>query len=165
MRSAALALTFAAGCGGGDGLPPLVLNEFMADNVDALEDDQGAFSDWIEIYNAGDEPLSLDGFYLSDDLGDPTMAALPGSLDIEARGWLVLFATAGAVDAERHVAFALEADGESIVLSWSPEPGTVETLDTVSFGPQEPDLSFARAVDGDGEWGPEPEPTPGAPNG
>jgi hypothetical protein len=57
----------AAGCG-------LVINEFMADNKTTLEDpcDPGQYADWIELYNASDEIVTLNGLYLTDDVNDPT---------------------------------------------------------------------------------------------
>src|SRR4030042_2224636 len=45
----------------------LVISEFMALNDSTLADENGAFSDWIEIHNPTDTPLSLDGWYLTDE--------------------------------------------------------------------------------------------------
>ncbi|MCP4456195.1 MAG: hypothetical protein GY809_32455 [Planctomycetes bacterium] len=52
----------------------LVINEFMASNTATLEDpdDAGQWPDWIELYNASDQPVTLNGLYLSDDVNKPT---------------------------------------------------------------------------------------------
>ena len=41
----------------------IVITEFMAANATGILDDSGTRSDWIEIYNAGTSPVTLDGFY------------------------------------------------------------------------------------------------------
>ncbi len=52
----------------------LVINEFMASNATTLEDpdEAGQWPDWIELYNASDEPVVLNDLYLSDDVNEPT---------------------------------------------------------------------------------------------
>ena len=64
------------------GLPGLVINEFMADNKTALEDlgNPGTHPDWIELYNGTDEPIVLNGMFLSDDVNDPTRWQIPLSI-------------------------------------------------------------------------------------
>jgi hypothetical protein len=51
-----------------------VINEFMASNTVTLEDpdDPGNWPDWIELYNASDQPVTLNGHYLTDDVNRPT---------------------------------------------------------------------------------------------
>ena len=44
----------------------LVLSEVMTDNTSAYPDEAGKFSDWLEIQNATDTPISLKGVGLSD---------------------------------------------------------------------------------------------------
>ncbi len=57
----------------------LVINEFMADNKTALEDpcDAGTHPDWIELYNGTDNPVVLNGMFLSDDANKPTRWRTP----------------------------------------------------------------------------------------
>ncbi|MCF7974104.1 MAG: hypothetical protein K9N55_09840 [Phycisphaerae bacterium] len=52
----------------------LVINELMADNKTTLEDpdESGNWPDWIELYNASDQPVTLNGLYLTDDVNDLT---------------------------------------------------------------------------------------------
>ena len=46
---------------------PLFISEFMAINDNVLADEDGEFSDWIEIYNGGNSTVSLQDWYLTDD--------------------------------------------------------------------------------------------------
>ncbi|MBN1362031.1 MAG: hypothetical protein JW993_15655 [Sedimentisphaerales bacterium] len=52
----------------------LVINEFMADNETTIEDpnEPGEYPDWIELYNASNETITLNGLYLTDRLDNPT---------------------------------------------------------------------------------------------
>ena len=50
------------------GLP--VINEFLASNSSGLVDDNGSTTDWIEIFNAGDQTINLAGYSLTDNPGD-----------------------------------------------------------------------------------------------
>lgn len=45
----------------------LVINEFSAANATILADEFGKYGDWIELYNAGNSPLNLYKYKLSDD--------------------------------------------------------------------------------------------------
>jgi hypothetical protein len=45
---------------------PLYLNELVTSNTTVNTDEDGDFEDWVEIFNAGTEPLSLAGHRLSD---------------------------------------------------------------------------------------------------
>ena len=43
-----------------------IISEFMAQNDAVLADEDGAYSDWIEIYNPGPGSTNLNGFYLTE---------------------------------------------------------------------------------------------------
>jgi len=57
-----------AGSGNGwaDTGSSLCINEFMASNSSTVADPQGKYEDWIEIYNKGDQSVSLMGMYPCD---------------------------------------------------------------------------------------------------
>ena len=57
----------------------LVINEFMADNETTVEDpdESGEYPDWIELYNGSEEPIALNGLFLTDDLDEPTKWQIP----------------------------------------------------------------------------------------
>ena len=56
----------------------VIISEFMASNKDTLLDGNGNPSDWIELYNAGDVPVNLAGWHLTDDVLDLTKWTFPG---------------------------------------------------------------------------------------
>ena len=51
----------------------IYINEFLASNSSINQDpDFNEYSDWLELFNAGEQDATLDGFYLTDDLDDST---------------------------------------------------------------------------------------------
>ena len=45
----------------------IIVTEFMEKNKALIRDEDGDFSDWIELYNAGNESVPLKGWRISDD--------------------------------------------------------------------------------------------------
>ena len=88
------AFTCAAGCFFGSTvvLGQLIISEAMSSNGDSLTDDLGRSSDWLEVYNAGDASVSLDGFYLTDDAETPTKWKFPKTV-LGAGEFLLVFAS------------------------------------------------------------------------
>ncbi len=149
-----LLLLLVTGCSPGG---PVVLNEFMASNVTGITDSTGATPDWIELFNTSGEPVSLDGWFLSDASGVPERAPLDG-LTVPANGFLLLNASGDTTRGGDHLGFRLNASGEDVVLSDS--EGLV---DVISYGLQTSDVAMARIPDGVGDWAEAP-PTPGESN-
>ncbi len=90
----------------------------MASNTTTLADEDGAFSDWIELFNPDSTAVNLAGWYLTDSATNKTKWQLP-SVTIPAGGYLVVFAS----DKNRrdpagrlHTNFSLNADGEYLAL-------------------------------------------------
>src|SRR5512145_2531436 len=54
-----------------------VISEFMASNTATIADDDGAFSDWVEIHNPDSTPVSLEGWYLTDTATNRTKWQFP----------------------------------------------------------------------------------------
>ncbi len=59
--------------------PGLVINELMAANTQTIQDpcEPGEYPDWIELYNASDRAIVLNGLYLTDDVNEPTKWQIP----------------------------------------------------------------------------------------
>ena len=102
-----------------DGGP--LITEFMAGNATTITDEDGAFSDWIEIHNPTDAPVSLDGWYLTDDADalaqwkfpDITLAAAG---DVGGGDYLVVFASGEDRDdpaSELHTNFKLSRNDDN----------------------------------------------------
>ncbi len=141
----------------------LFINEFMASNDACCADEYGEFDDWIELYNAGDDTVSLTGFYLSDDKSTPKKYQIPTTADLKIlpKGFIVLWADGQPEQGVTHLGFKLSSGGEDIVLT---EPDGFTTVDEYTYGPQETDVSMGRIPDGGAEWKKFTTPTPGASN-
>jgi Lamin Tail Domain len=58
----------------------LVINEFVANNINTYRDENNNFNDWIEIYNGTGNAIDIGGMYLSDDAtGNSKWQIPPGS--------------------------------------------------------------------------------------
>ena len=105
---------------------PLFISEFMADNVTGLEDEDGAPSDWIELYNAGAADVNLDGWYLTDNPAALAFWRFPAT-NLTAGSHLLVFASGKnrtTPGTPLHTSFSLDAHGEYLALI-SPDGKTV----------------------------------------
>jgi hypothetical protein len=141
----------------------VVINEFMADNQQALRDPQGEFDDWIELRNLSATEIDLGGKYLSDDPQNPRKWQFPAGTRIPANGYLLVWADEDGNAADGlHASFKLAVDGEQILLVDS-DANNNALLDSVTFGPQEADRSYGRSPNDPFQWT-SMSPTPGAAN-
>ena len=72
------------------GALPLI-NEFSASNAGIIDDDNGNSSDWIEIFNAGEDTVNLAGYSLTDDPTDTSKYVFPSTTLVGGQ-YLVVFA-------------------------------------------------------------------------
>ncbi len=49
----------------------VVINEVCPSNVSTIQNSNGTYSDWVELYNAGSSPVDLSGYGLTDDSSVP----------------------------------------------------------------------------------------------
>jgi len=74
-------------------LGQVYINEFLASNTSTnIDRDFGEFSDWIELYNAGDKPIDLGGYYLTNDPENLTKWRIPDATNIEPNGYKLFWA-------------------------------------------------------------------------
>ena len=100
----------------------LYINEFMSYNASFLVDEDGDYSDWIEIYNRGSEPLNLFGCGLSDDENYLNKWVFPNYV-LEPDSYLLVFASGKNKDnSEIHTNFKIKSEGESLFLSTKDSP-------------------------------------------
>lgn len=140
----------------------VVLNELLASNDTTITDpDFGEYADWIELYNASSESVDIGGYYLTDDLEEPTQWQIPEGTTIAPGGFLVIWADDENTAASAlHANFKLSAGGETIGLYDS----TVSIVDTLTFPEQSTDISYGRYPDGSTAFAFFKDPTPGSGN-
>lgn len=85
----------------------VLINELVASADRGLADEDGDFSDWIELYNPTAAPVDLQNWSLTDDPSQPSKWLLP-ALQLGSGQYLVIFAS----DKDRHHIKTQEADGE-----------------------------------------------------
>lgn len=96
----------------------LIISEFLASNASNLKDEDGDYSDWIEIYNPGNVAINLNGWSISDDSDKLRKWTFP-TLSIGAGEYLVIFASGKdrvVAGRELHSNFSLSKDGEYLGL-------------------------------------------------
>src|SRR5436305_13225290 len=67
------------------------ITEFMASNTKTLQDEDHTYPDWIEIFNAGTQPVNLLGWSLTDRADNLTKWRFPAT-NIAAGAFMVIFA-------------------------------------------------------------------------
>ncbi len=157
----------------------LYINEFLASNTTTNAEilDFDDYSDWIELYNGEDYSIDLGGYFLTDNLSNPTKWQIPAGAVIAPHGFLLFWADGMddqpgnnyVRDAEPyspyttqyyHLNFKLSRAGEALAL-FAPD---TSQIDAIEFTLQIPDVSFGRKPDGAASWFYFGEPTPQATN-
>lgn len=142
--------------------PQLYINEIMPRNRGTIADESGQYDDWIELYNATDKPIRLDGLFLSDDPTAPTKWRLP-AVTILAEGFVIIWADGDENAGELHANFNLSANSESVGLFESSNTG-IKLIDSIEFPLMNRDVSYGRIPDGGLALEMLNTPTPGLPN-
>jgi hypothetical protein len=127
-----------------------VINEFLASNNEGLQDGFGVNSDWIELYNAGDQAVDLGGYHLTDDRDELNQWTFPAATILDAGEYLVVFASGrDTVDPNGglHTNFRIARGGESLALV-NPAGQIVSGygMDAEGFPEQLIDTSYGRFV-------------------
>lgn len=120
----------------------LCINEFMPDNDTSFADEFGTYSDWIELHNPGDEPISLDGWTVTDDADDPELFELHGGLTLGPGEFIVFYADDEPDLGPLHLGFKLSQDGGTLGVFAPDGRGSL-----VTYGYVETDISAARVTD------------------
>lgn len=126
----------------------IVINEFLAKNVNGETDEAGQHEDWLELYNNDEIALSLNGIYLTDDSAKPDKWLFPLGTSIPAKGFLIVWLDEDPTQGPLHTNFKLNGDGEFLMIS----NGAGGVIDSLSFGPQMTDTTFGRYPNGTGAF-------------
>jgi hypothetical protein len=144
----------------------VVINEFLAGNVNGLKDEQGEYQDWIELHNNGADAVDLSGWSLTDDRGKPEKWIFP-SRSLKPGQYLVVFASGknkGATGSARmHTNFRLNLSGEYLALF---KPGNPR-VSTTEISPKFPEQrnNYSYGLDSSFRWRYFKNPTPEKSNG
>ena len=130
----------------------VVISEFLAENINGIEDENGNREDWIELFNTGTDTVNLDGWWLTDNSSDPTQWSIP-DVNIPAKGHLLIWASGNdraSPVGPLHTNFSLRRGGEFLGLYKPPAvPGGNPEL-VFSFGAsfpaQAPDVSYGISI-------------------
>jgi len=120
------------------------INEIMADNQSTIADENGEYSDWIEIYNANEFSINLAGLFLSDDVRYPDKWQFP-NVTIESHDFLIIWASGDDDDGNLHANFSLSQNGEFVGIF---NKNGVTAIDSLHYPQLGIDVSYGRNPDG-----------------
>lgn len=126
----------------------VVINEILSSNTNGARDENAELEDWIELYNRTNQAKSLFGLYLTDKRDNPDKWEFPNGTFIPASGFLIVWADEDSSQGPLHANFKLSVSGEFVMLS----NGATVVHDSISFGVQQPDISFGRYPNGTGPF-------------
>ena len=110
-----------------DDAPRLVLSEALASNKNVLPDENGVFSDAVELYNGSDSAINLQQFWLSDDSARRYAWQLP-ALSVQPGQYLVIFCDGENYVSENSVIHAPFSLSRSDTLVLTDHQGRCQTL-------------------------------------
>ncbi|MBO7581496.1 MAG: CotH kinase family protein [Bacteroidaceae bacterium] len=141
----------------------IIINEIMAANVDVYLDPSFNYGSWVELYNPTDKSVSLGGLYVSDDPNNLKKNQLLNDYGIlPAHGFALLnfdHHEVWTTKSYRQIDDKLNCEGGDIIIS----DGTT-IIAQEHYEQAYSRISYARTIDGAGEWGLSGTPTPGASN-
>lgn len=121
----------------------VLISEFMASNSRTLADEDGEFSDWIELHNTGPATVNLLGWSLTDSAASLTQWQFPAT-NLQSGAHLVVFASGKnrrAPGAPLHTNFRLSGGGEYLALVGA-DGTTIVSQYAPTFPPQVSDVSY-----------------------
>jgi hypothetical protein len=133
----------------------LRITEFLAGNSRGLQDHEGDFSDWIEVYNNGPATERLEGWHLTDSAANLTQWQFP-AVDLAPGAYLVVFASGkdrsftwtdgDGFHTEYHTNFKLDRGGEFLALV-APDGATIASQYSPEYPEQAPDVSYGLSAE------------------
>ena len=136
-------ITFQARLVFGEGSHKLLITEMMAINGSTLADEDGDYSDWIEIYNPGVSAINLYNWSLTDDPAELNKWQFP-SATINAGSYLIVFASdknRKNANGQFHTNFKLSGSGEYLALVES-DMKTISYSYGQAYPAQQEDVSY-----------------------
>ncbi|MGC8886070.1 MAG: lamin tail domain-containing protein [Verrucomicrobiia bacterium] len=122
---------------------PVIISEFMAFNKRIITDEDGDYSDWIELFNCGGTNVNLAGWCLTDDPAMLNKWRFPDVV-IKPGEYLLVFASGKnrTNDPKHlHTNFQLAETGEFLALVM-PDGATIADSFSPAYPPQKEDVSY-----------------------
>ena len=134
-----------------NGVAPVKINEISATN-ETFVNEYWKKNDWVELYNTTDEPIDVEGMYLSDNPDKPQKYQISrenseASTIIQPHGFLIVWCDKLAPISQLHANFKLAKEGGEVLLTAADESWT----DRLSYTEHEPDETIGRYPDGAAE--------------
>ena len=133
----------------------IFINEIVASNG-TYKDEYGNTSDYVELYNAGENEVNIAGWYFSDEKTNLTLCQIPTTdstkTAIPAKGRIIIWFDKQPQLGVLHVSKGLSKDGETVILSRRDAWGDVGIIDSVTFPALQKDMSYSRVPDGSDNW-------------
>ena len=128
----------------------LLVNEVMPENQSTLcdpdEPNEGnCHEPWFELYNAGLEPVSLQGFFLTTDPALPAMFRIDQRMIAPPLGHVIFWADGETAQGPNHTSFRLRSAAGVIGL-YAPDGTTL--VDSLAYALPPPGRSWGRTPDG-----------------
>ena len=131
-----------------EGYTPIRINEISAAN-DIYVNEYGKKNDWVELYNTTDEPIDVEGMFLSNDANNPRLCILSkgdtnASTVIPAKGHMVVWCDKLATAQDLHTTFKLSATGGTVAITAADGSWT----DTITYPEHDGFSTIGRYADG-----------------
>lgn len=139
------------------------INEFMESNASDLQNDYGEHGQWIELFNSSYGTVDISGCYLTNDPNDLKKYMFPkGDLitKIKPRQFVVIWADGDPTKGTLYTNFTF-APGDELLFVGGDGKTVIDRIKVPELGENK---SYARATDGNGEWGIAKHTTPRAAN-
>jgi hypothetical protein len=121
----------------------VIISEFMAVNNTTIQDEDGEYSDWLELLNVASNSVDLSDWFLTDDPTELDKWPLPG-ISLPPGSEKLIFASnkdRRVATNELHTNFKLSSSGEYLALV-RPDGITVEFDYSPTFPAQQADVSY-----------------------
>ena len=133
------------------GITPVRINEVSAANS-IYVNEYFKHNDWVELYNTTNDPIDVEGMYLSDKLEEPkkyqiTKDGMQAETIIPAHGHLVVWCDKLDPFSQLHAQFKLDSDGGDVILTAADE----SWRDQITYTPHQGDQTVGRYPDGNAD--------------
>lgn len=127
---------------------PVRINEVCSNNFSVISDEEGTYFDYIELYNASEQEIALEGFFLSDSRDNLQAKDLSG-LVIGGKSFLLIAAVGEAAgDNIDRAGFCIGSNGDVLYLSNTDK----QIVDIIKIPKLRYNQVYARKEDGEGNW-------------